>query len=390
MSPRNTAKLGTSQTLRAARGFNRRSVLGQAAVGAVAALGPWVLTSAAKAAKKELKIMVWSGYIPRALKDSFESRTGVTLKVTSYVSNTDLLNKLTETKGRGFDIVGPSLNRSRLWRRLGVLKPWDMKRVPTDAITPVMLETSRARWTWDGGVHHLPYLWGSEALAWRTDKWARSHEDLSYGDLWQPELKGFVMGRPYSMMVGIGLYLDHIGKVPTNRLLDSYKDEETMRRIWTEITAIAVERKPWIKLFWNNAESQNNGFMQDGVILGQTWQGPALSLKSEGKPVTYAAPREGALAWLDGLSIPIGARNIDAIYAFLEVLYTPEIGGLLASETGYNATALGAEQYLSEQSRRNFMEAYPGDALDRLWWWPPEPVWYAAARAEFRDRFVAA
>jgi spermidine/putrescine transport system substrate-binding protein len=208
-------------------------------------------------------------------------------------------------------------------------------------------------------------------LAWRTDKWTRSHEDLSYGDLWQPELKGFVMGRPYSMMVGIGLYLDRIGKLPTNRLLDAYTDEETMRRIWTEITAVAVERKPWIKLFWNNAESQKNGFMQDGVILGQTWQGPAL-------------------AWLDGISIPIGARNLDAIYAFLEVLYTPEIGGLLASETGYNATSLGAEQYLSEQSRTNFMEAYPGDALDRLWWWPPEPVWYATARAEFRDRFVAA
>jgi spermidine/putrescine transport system substrate-binding protein len=128
MSPRNTAILGTSKTLRAAREFNRRAVLGRVAAGAVAALGPWVLSSAAKAASKELKIMVWSGYIPRALKDSFESRTGVTLKVTSYVSNTDLLNKLTETKGRGFDIVGPSLNRSRLWRRLGVLKPWDMKR----------------------------------------------------------------------------------------------------------------------------------------------------------------------------------------------------------------------------------------------------------------------
>ena len=76
MSPRTKAILGTSQTLRAAREFNRRAVLGRVAAGAVAALGPWVLTSAAKAAGKELKIMVWSGYIPRALKDSFESRTG--------------------------------------------------------------------------------------------------------------------------------------------------------------------------------------------------------------------------------------------------------------------------------------------------------------------------
>lgn len=390
MLPKRNGIPSCSKTLRAARRFSRRVVLRQVAAGSLAALGPCVLTSSAVAASKQLRIMVWSGYVPKALKDSFESQTGVALKITSYDSNTDLLNKLTETKGRSFDIVGPSLNRSRLWRRLGVLKPWDMNRVPTGAIQPVLLEASSDRWTWDGGVYHLPYLWGSEALAWRTDKWSRDPEDLSYGDLWQPDLKGLVMGRPYSLLVGIGLYLDQIGNLPSNRLLDSYKDEKTMRRIWTAITDFAVEHKPWIKLFWNNAESQKNGFMQDGVILGQTWQSPSLSLKSEGKPVTYAAPREGALAWLDGLSIPIGARNTDAIYKFLEVLYTPQIGGLLASETGYNATALDAEKHLSEQSRTNLTDAFPGKALERLWWWPPEPVWFAAARAEFRDRFVAA
>src|SRR3546814_6561281 len=77
-------------------------------------------------------------------------------------------------------------------------------------------------------------------LAWRTDKWSRDYADLSYGDLWLPELKGKVMGRAHSMMAGIGLYLDHAGKVPSNRMLDAYKDEENMRRIWEEITKFAV------------------------------------------------------------------------------------------------------------------------------------------------------
>ena len=34
--------------------------------------------------------------------------------------------------------------------------------------------------------------------------------------------------------------------------------------------------------------------------------------------------------------------------------------------------------------------AYPGDALEKLWWWPDEPTWYGNLRGEFRDRFLSA
>ncbi len=40
--------------------------------------------------------------------------------------------------------------------------------------------------------------------------------------------------------------------------------------------------------------------MENDVVIGQTWDGPALSLKKDGKPVSYMAPKEGAIAWIDG------------------------------------------------------------------------------------------
>src|SRR3546814_3753852 len=135
------------------------------------------------------------------------------------------------------------------------------------------------------------------------------------------------MGRAHSMMAGIGLYLDHSGKVPSNRMLDAYKDEENMRRIWGEITNFAVEHKPYLKQFWNDADGQINGFMQNDVVLGQCWDGPPARLKKEGKPVTMAAPDEGAFAWLDGLAMPVGAENIDQIYEFLAYMFEPAVGG---------------------------------------------------------------
>lgn len=371
--------------------LTRRMILkGAVAAGVIAAVGPWFISKESMAASKQLKLVMWPDYIPRSVKDRFEVSTGMTLTVTEYDSDKGLINKLRATKGQGFDLYGPTSLRMPEWKDLGLLQPWDMNRVPTNAILKSMLDTSINHGSSDGKHYHLPYLWGTEALAWRTDNWSREYKDLTYGDLYAPEMKGFIMGRPHSMMLTMGLYLDRIGKLPSNRMLNAYKDETNMRRIWSEITKFAVEHKPWIKQFWSDAYTQTNGFVQNNVILGQCWDGPPLRLKSEGKPVTYMAPQEGALTWLDGLALPIGAKNIDGVYEFLKVLYTPEMGGLLANETGYNTVSVGADSHLTPQAKKNFAEAYPQDALDRLWWWPPEPTWYASMRSEYRDKFVAA
>ncbi|WP_340119036.1 extracellular solute-binding protein [Pelagibius sp. 7325] len=373
------------------RTFTRRNLLKQAAAGgAIVAVAPAIVSRKTLASSGELKVMNWSDYLPKSFLEGFEKKTGIVIKHTPYGSNEELLNKMRATKGRGFDLVGPTLDRAGEWKPLGLLQPFDMNRVDTSKIVPGMLKGSTGAWTWDGGNHHLPYHWGTEALSWRTDKWQQEYSKLSYGDLWTPEMKGKIQGRPHSMMAGIGLYLDASGKVPSNRMLDAYKDEANMRRIWEEITKFAVEHKSWVKQFWNDADAQINGLMQNDVVIGQTWEGPILRLKGEGQPVTYMAPQEGAFAWLDGLSMPIGAENIDEIYEYINYVYDAEVNGLIANETSYNPVAVGAEEYLNPTFKKNFSEAYPGDALDRLWWWPPSEPWYTEIRAEYSDKFVAA
>ncbi len=354
-----------------------------------AAMGPWIVRDA-RSSSGEIRIMMWSDYFPDSFIKGFEKETGIVIHHIPYGSNEELLNKAKAVKGHGFDLVAPTALRALQWQPLDILIPFDMNRVPTEKIHKNMLDRSVEHWTWGKGNHHLPFFWGTEALAWRTTGWEQTYANLSYGDLWLPELKGKVMGRPHSMMLGIGLYLDRIAKLPSNRMLDTYKDEDTMRRIWKEIRDFAVKNKPSVKLFWNDAEAQQRGLTQNGVILGQTWDGPAIALKNAGEAINYMAPQEGALAWLDGLSIPKGAKNFEQIYAFLDYIYRSEVGGKLASETGYNSVAVGADKYLTPIAQKNYMEAYPQGALENLWWWPPEAPWYAAARDEYRDMFIAA
>ena len=63
---------------------------------------------------------------------------------------------------------------------------------------------------------------------------------------------------------------------------------------------------------------------------------------------------------------------------------------MLSDETGYNAVSEGSFELLSAEVRERFRLSYPGDALSRLWWWPPTPIWYARLRAEYQDKFIGA
>ena len=192
----------------------RRSLLkGIAAAGAAAAVGPWVISRDALASSGELNIMMWSDYLPKSFRDKFTDATGITIKHTPYGSNEELLNKLRATRGRGFDLISPTNDRGSQWQDLGLLGTIDMGKVPTDLILPSMLKISEG-FSWDGEPRHLPYLWGTEAMAWRTDQWSQEYESLSFGDLWLPEMKGKVMGRPHSMMAGIGRWMEATGELP--------------------------------------------------------------------------------------------------------------------------------------------------------------------------------
>lgn len=383
---------GSVLTQRAAKAFSRRILLQGAAIGAVAAVAPAIVSRKALSSSGEINVLMWSDYLPPEFIDSFYKTTGIKINYTGIGSNEEIINKMKATKGRGFDICSPTNMRSPQWINLGLLQPFDYSRIKNlGNVNPAMLKVGDTEWNFDGkGSHWLPHIWGTEAVAWRTDKWSPKGGIPSYGDIWQPDVKGKTMMRPHSGMLGAGLYLETTGVLNPGDMRHAYDSEEVMRPIWQKVTDFCIKNKAQVKLFWNDADSQKNGFLNEGVVVGQTWDGPPLAMKTAGEPVTYQAPKEGALAWVDGMAMPIGAENIDQIYAFIDYCYTPEPAGKAIDKHGYNSAVLGADAFAGEAYKKNFSEAYPGDALSNLWPWPKEPQWYADVRTEYRNKFVSA
>lgn len=391
MTKKSKAQRDTTATLRAARAVSRRTVVkGATAIGTVAAMGPWIVKDAFSSSG-ELTFLNWSDELPDPIIPNFEAKTGIKVKSTPFSQNEEQINKLQATGGEGFDLCQPTRDRAPQFKDLGVLQPIDLAKVPNSAnLVPSMLEGSTSVWTWDGQLYHVPHVWGSEAISWRTDLTTLEYKSLSYGTLWNEEYQAKVQGRPHSLLLGIGLWLDGNGTLPSNRMLDAFKDEDTFKKLYDEILKVALEKKPWIKQFWDSADNTKSGLLENGVVIGQTWDGPALTLKKEGKPVSYMAPQEGAITWLDGWSLSAGAANVDHAYEWLNYLMTPEVSAQAAEGSGYNPVVTGADALLSDAAKKNFQEAYPEDALSKLWHRPPEPSWFGELRTQYAEKFKAA
>ena len=379
------------KTLLAAREHTRRSVLkAGAAAGVVAATAPAYIENAL-ATSGEVNILMWSDYLPDTFIKSFADKTGIKINYTGIGSNEEIINKMKANKGQGFDICSPTNNQGLEWGPLQLLQPWDMKRVPIDKVNPAMAAIGPKDWNFDGkGTHWLPHIWGTEGIAWRTDLYAPEGGVPSYGAIWDDANAGKTMIRPHSGMLCAGLFMETIGELDKGAMWGAYESEAKMRPVWQKVTDWCIARKKNLKLLWNDADTQKNGLLKEGVIVGQTWDGPPLALKTAGEPVTYQAPKEGSMAWVDGMALPIGMKNKDQVYAFIEYAYNAEAAGEAINHHGYNSPVLGADKFANANYKKNFAEAYPGDALANLNPWPPQAPWYAKVRTEYVNKFKSA
>lgn len=364
--------------------LTRRSAL-QLTAAAVAA--PAVLRATdALASSGSVKVLAWQDYIQPNIAEKFEADTGIKLELTTFGSNDEAESTIRANGGKGFDIVFPSITNSA-----GYLDdngdsffapvPADVK---VENIIPSFLRDSAAL----GGVHNgeqilLPFDWGTEGLTLNRGKLDIADADLSFGDLWRPEAKGAAAFRQKSVIMGTGLYLDAIGEVPSNRMLDVYKSEDDARRVWGEVAKWIIERKDNFGAFWNNATEATAAFKEAGCIIGQTWDTTGLLLNREDNNFVYRAPKEGIITWLDSFGMLKQAENQQQAIAFMNFMLQPEVGGMFANNTGYNSAVLGAADFASAEFKAQFNEVYTNDVLSNMWWWQADTPFFAPIRNEF-------
>ena len=370
--------------------INRRTVLrGTAATGLALAMPAILKAGDALASSGTVNVFAWGDYVQDNIKDAFEKATGIKVNLSTYGSNDEAENKLRAAGGKGFDVIFPSVDTGPNYYKDDLLGAIDESKFNVDKVIPSIYRASINLGATNRGKRYLsPCDWGTEAITFDSAAMPMDDAEVSFGAMWSKDAQAKATFRQKSGMVGVGLYLDSIGEVKSNRMLDVYKTEEEARRVYAACADFIIAHKANVAAFWNNATEATNAYKQAGATIGQTWDTTGLLLNREDAKYKYRMPKEGGITWMDSMGIPTGAENVEQAYAFINAMLDAEMAGMFSKNTGYNSAVLGAADHAGDEYKAQFNEVYNADNLANLWWWQADQPWTSPLVGEFVDKIT--
>ncbi|MSP82418.1 MAG: extracellular solute-binding protein [Alphaproteobacteria bacterium] len=163
-------------TLRAARRFNRRTVLAAGTAAAAAgfsakATGPFIRD--AKAASLELRALMWEPYNVKETVAAFEAETGATFAPTFFDGNSEAFNKMKAGGTEDFDLVMADGHWPRQYHKQGLTQVTDHSKVPNLSNSyPVFLPPNYLLDQVEGGTDMVavPNCWGGYGVTINESK----------------------------------------------------------------------------------------------------------------------------------------------------------------------------------------------------------------------------
>jgi spermidine/putrescine transport system substrate-binding protein len=333
--------------------LDRRTVV--AAVAAVFACS--ALIPSAFAQSKELKVLNWQGYgtDEKWAIDQFEQKTGIKVVHDYFNSEQEMLTKLRTSPGT-YDVV--LFNNTFVMEAVGegLLQPIDTSKISHFAdLTPSLRDSER--FVKDGNHYAVAWVWGVTSIAYSTEKFPQPPQSLEA--LWDPANAGKVGWRDDA------IESVQFAALATGQDMNAPTD---MEKIKQKLEAL----KPQIKTFWSSEDEWNKYFAAGDYNIATYWSGSAARSKKAFKlPVGFGVPKEGAIGWFDGLTIPVNAPNPEGAYAFIDYMISPEFYVKWDTEVGAPASAnLKANAALPEDAMNRSVLGDP-EVVKRLQWMAP-------------------
>jgi spermidine/putrescine transport system substrate-binding protein len=371
-----------------ARAVNRRTLLKGAAAAATVIASPRLVKNAF-ASSGEVNFMGWAGYDFKAAFADFTKATGIKVNFIEQPDQDAMFAqcKLALQTGQ-VDVVEPTLDRLPAWVSNGIIQPWDTSKLTlSNYLDGVPGGKPGDAGELNGKRYFVPSVWGTEALVFSKKDAPETYGTASLADLFDPKFEGKVTVRAHSSLAAMGRVLDSQGKLP-KPFLDSYKDEATMKQIWDIVLAEAVTHKANIAQFWASENDAQGAFRTNGCTLGLCWDSTGSNMASEG--FGFISPKEGAFGWSQGFFLMANAKNTDQGHEWSKWVSTAEGSAAWASAFKANAVGKGGIELADDSVKSFYKAAYPGDALQKLWWWPAQDAWFIKLRGEYADKWKAA
>ncbi|MEM1006768.1 MAG: extracellular solute-binding protein, partial [Pseudomonadota bacterium] len=245
----------------------------------------------------EIRVLNWQGYGTDEdwAIEAFTEATDHTVVHEYFNSEQEMLTKLRTNPG-AYDVVLINAAFTPQAQAEGLIGPVDSALVANFADVPADL-AANVDLNAGGALHGVPWTWGLTSFAVNTNSFDEMPASIEV--FWDPAHAGKVSIRDDA------LEAVQFAAIATGQDINDIQDLDAVQ---AKLAALM----PQIKTYWGS-ENDWNQFMAAGDLAVATfWSGSASRSMASGLPVQFVVPQEGAIGWLDGLSIPTSSTKKDA------------------------------------------------------------------------------
>ncbi len=282
--------------------LNRRTVFAGLTLAALAGCSAY-------ASAAEIRVLNWQGYgTDEAFAvETFQKKTGNTVVHEYFTSEQEMLTKLRTNPG-AYDVVLVNSAFTAQAAKEGLIGKIDTADMPNfKDLAPNLAQN--ADLTSNGDVLGVAWTWGATSLTVNKDKVSPVPDSIAA--LWDTQYAGKVSVRDD------GVEAVQLAALATGQSINDIKDMDAVKAKLKELVS-------QVKTFWSSENDWNQFFSAGDFVVSTFWSGGAGRSASKGLPVAFVVPKEGAVGWLDGFSIPTASKNSEAARAFINWMIDPE------------------------------------------------------------------
>ncbi len=262
----------------------------------------------------ELHVYYWWNYFGEDVLSEFENSSNVDVNFYPFENEYEMFQEI-ESGPLNYDIIGVTdnffnkmVNRNLLFR---------VDNYNVDDLNENCIQESIE----DVEEYGVPYVWGVTGLVINT-KYIQEDVD-SWGVLWNPEYSGKIMLLDNAEeLVGMAsLYLG-FDLVP--------QTEEKINEVYN----ILLEQNSLV-LEYAYEDLMIDDLVSEKVWVAQVYGGTAREAMMGNKDLKFIIPKEGALKWVDYLTIGSDSGNKDIAKKFISYVYQPEVSARIMNDTRY-------------------------------------------------------
>ena len=259
---------------------------------------------------EEIRVLNWKGYgtDEKWAVDIFSSETGIKVVHDYFNSEQEMMTKLRTTPGY-YDVVLINSAFTKQVQSEGLISLINSNKIKNYSdLSPGMAKNpSLAN---NGNVYGVAWVWGVTSFA--VDSTVFNNLPDTIEVLWDPKYKGKVSVRDDAVEI------IQLTAIATGQDINNPSNLDIIREK-------LIKLKPQIRTYWSSEDQWNQFFSADEFDIATYWSGSASRSKTAFKlPVEFIIPKEGAIGWLDGLSIATDAPNRSGAHKFIDWMIDPK------------------------------------------------------------------